>query len=68
MEEEFISPAAVEKLTQITVPALAQLRYLGKGPRFYKPTPRTVLYRRSEVLEWVYASAQMSTGAHVSCR
>ena len=61
MEEEFISPAAVEKLTHITVPALAQLRYLGKGPRFYKPTPRTVLYRRSEVLEWIYASARTST-------
>lgn len=25
---------------------LAQLRYTGKGPKFLKPTKRTVLYRK----------------------
>jgi len=41
--------------------ALAQLRYTGTGPRFYKPTPKTVLYKRSEVIAWVEASAHEST-------
>lgn len=40
---------------------LAQLRYTGKGPKFYKPTPRTVLYRKSDILEWLESSARTST-------
>lgn len=65
MDEDFIQPAAVAEMTGLTTAALAQLRYLGTGPRFYKPTPRTVLYRRSEVLAWVEASAQTRTGTRV---
>ena len=47
MEEKFIQPAVVAEITGLSIAALAQLRYQGKGPRFYKPTPRTVLYRRT---------------------
>jgi hypothetical protein len=66
MEEDFISPAVVGEILGLSVAALAQLRYLGRGPRFYKPTPRTVLYKRSEVLAWVEASAQTRTGDRVT--
>lgn len=65
MEEEFIQPVTVSEMTGLSTAALAQLRYLGTGPRFYKPTPRTVLYKRSEVLAWVEASAQIRTGTRV---
>jgi predicted DNA-binding transcriptional regulator AlpA len=58
MEDEFVPPTTVTELTGISVAALAQLRHRGTGPRFYKPTPRIVLYKRSEVLAWVEASAQ----------
>lgn len=64
MQEEFIQPSAVAEITGLSIAALAQLRYHGKGPKFYKPTPRTVLYRRAEVIEWVEASAQSRTTAH----
>lgn len=64
MEEEFIQPASVTEITGLTAGALAQLRYHGTGPRFYKPTPRTVLYKRSEVIAWVEASARERTDAH----
>lgn len=57
MEEEFITPVRVRELTGMTLAALAQLRHRGQGPRFYKPTTRTVLYRRSEVIEWVEGTA-----------
>lgn len=40
---------------------LAQLRFIGKGPKFLKPTPRKVLYRESDVLEWLEASERTST-------
>jgi len=63
MSEDFIQPVTVSEITGLTVAALAQLRYQGTGPRFYKPTPRTVLYRRSEVIAWVEASAQSRTGS-----
>ena len=49
-------------MTGLSVAALAQLRYHGRGPCFYKPTPKTVLYKRSEVLAWVEASVQTRTG------
>ena len=61
MEQEFIQPAEVTEITGLSIAALAQLRYQGRGPRFYKPTPRTVLYKRVEVVAWVENSAQTST-------
>jgi predicted DNA-binding transcriptional regulator AlpA len=61
MDNDFIQPTEVESITGLTVTALAQLRYQGRGPRFYKPTPKTVLYKRSEVVAWVEASVQTST-------
>ncbi|WP_313540213.1 helix-turn-helix transcriptional regulator [Leifsonia aquatica] len=65
MTGEFIQPADVVELTGLSLAALAQLRYQGKGPRFYKPTPRTVLYKRAEVIAWLEASAQTRTGVMV---
>jgi hypothetical protein len=41
--------------------ALAQLRYTGKGPKFLKPTPRTVLYRKGDIDAWLNASVRTST-------
>lgn len=58
MDEEYIHAEEVKEITGLTVAALSQLRYRGIGPRFYKPTPRTVLYKRSEVIAWIEASAQ----------
>lgn len=63
MEEEFIHATDVSELTGLSVGALAQLRYLGTGPRFYKPTPRVVLYKRAEVVAWVEASARTRTSS-----
>jgi len=40
---------------------LAQLRFKGTGPKFLKPTPRTVLYRERDVIEWLEASERTST-------
>jgi predicted DNA-binding transcriptional regulator AlpA len=61
MEEKFITPVGVRELTGMTLAALAQLRHRGQGPRFYKPTARTVLYRRSEVIEWVEGTARVDS-------
>jgi hypothetical protein len=40
----------------------AQLRYSGKGPRFFKPSGKVVLYDEDDVDEWLRASARTQTG------
>ena len=65
MDEDFVSPETVSKVTGLSLAALGQLRYQGRGPKFYKPTPRTVRYRLSEVIAWMEASAQTRTGVPV---
>ena len=47
---------------------LSQLRYNGTGPSYRKPTPKTVLYVKSEVIEWVESttSARRSTNPQPS--
>lgn len=64
-ETDYLSPADVCALIPgLTVASLAQGMYPGLlPPRFLKPTPQTVLYRRSDVVEWIEASEQTSTRA-----
>ncbi|MFC7942617.1 hypothetical protein ACFUPZ_05075 [Microbacterium oxydans] len=40
---------------------LAQLRFKGIGPKFYKPTPRVVLYDLESIQEWVRSSVRTGT-------
>jgi branched-subunit amino acid aminotransferase/4-amino-4-deoxychorismate lyase len=58
----FLTPDQVcEMIPGITKASLAQLRFKGIGPKFYKPTPRVVLYDRESILAWVQGSARTST-------
>lgn len=60
--EKYLSPAeAAEIVPGMTTANLAQLRFTGKGPRFLKPTPRKVVYRERDVIEWLEASERVST-------
>jgi predicted DNA-binding transcriptional regulator AlpA len=61
MDEEYLHAEDVKEITGLTIAALSQLRYRGMGPKFYKPTVRTVLYKRSEVIAWIEASAYIRT-------
>jgi hypothetical protein len=54
---DFIPPEAAAELIGTTKANLAQRRYLGLPPRYYKPTPRKVLYKRADLLEWIEKSA-----------
>lgn len=60
--EPFIGPKRAAEISQHTVEHLAQLRHRGIGPKFYKPSPRKVLYRESDILAWIERSAQTITG------
>lgn len=62
--DEYLTPAEAVKLVPgMTVAGFAQLRFTGKGPKFLKPTPRKVVYRRSDIIEWLEASERTSTAA-----
>ena len=64
---KYLSPAEVcELVPGMTKGQLAQLRFTGKGPRFYKPTPKTVLYDEASVREWVEGSVRTQTGQAIS--
>lgn len=59
---EFVKPEVVaEYFPGLTTGNLAQLRFRGEGPKYYKPTPRVVLYRLDEVVAWVEGTARMGT-------
>lgn len=60
--EKYLTPAQVCELApSMTKANLAQLRFKGRGPKFLKPTPKTVLYRESDVIAWLEASEQTIT-------
>ncbi|TQO20321.1 hypothetical protein FB472_1952 [Rhodoglobus vestalii] len=59
---KYLSPdQVVELIPGMSKGALAQLRFTGKGPRYRKPTPKTVIYVESEVIEWIENSARFGT-------
>lgn len=55
-KKQFMRPATVEAIYDISASSLAQMRYRGEGPAFYKPNGpdgRTVLYKVSDIEAWI---------------
>ena len=62
--EKYLTPKeAADLVPGMTTANLAQMRFKGQGPKFLKPTPRTVVYRERDVIEWLEASERTSTAA-----
>lgn len=57
----YLRPEQVEAKYGISKALLARLRFEGKGPRYRKPTPKTVLYRDPDIVAWIEASARQGT-------
>jgi hypothetical protein len=63
MSRKFITAAQVcDLIPGMTKSQLAQLRYAGGGPKFFKPTPRLVLYDEADIYDWIDRSAMSITG------
>lgn len=45
----------------MTPAKLAQLRFKGEGPAYMKPTAKTVVYDREEVMSWLKSTARTGT-------
>lgn len=53
-DTQWLSPEQVcEHVPGMTLDRLEGLRKARKGPRFFKPTLRTVVYSRSDIDAWV---------------
>lgn len=62
MEKYLKSKDAAELIPGMTVSGLANLRYSGKGPKYLNPPgTRVILYRESDVIEWLEASERTGT-------
>lgn len=51
--DRFISADEAAQILGLKKQSLAQLRSDGMGLKFYKPTPRKVVYKYSEVIAWI---------------
>jgi len=60
-DDPLLTPREAAEYTRLTRESLAQLRFRGVGPRFLKPTPRVVLYRRSALDAFLAASERRIT-------
>jgi hypothetical protein len=58
---EYLTPDAVQATYGFTRDHLAQLRFTGRGPRYFKPTPKKVLYRHEDIEAWIEASVRVTT-------
>jgi hypothetical protein len=59
MDKQYLSPKEVaDQIPGMTTSLLATLRFNKKGPRYLKPTERKVLYRPSDIQEWLDASVR----------
>jgi hypothetical protein len=47
------TPAQMAKYLHTTEAALAQMRYMGNGPKFIKVGGRRVLYNWDDLLAWI---------------
>jgi predicted DNA-binding transcriptional regulator AlpA len=65
-DDEWLSLDQTAALTHLSKAALAQLRYRGGGPVFYRISGKTILYRRSETLAWMESCAHDRTDHPVS--
>ncbi|MDB5338702.1 MAG: hypothetical protein JWN70_4321 [Planctomycetaceae bacterium] len=66
MERAYLTPDdLIRKIPGTTKGYWAQLRFTGKGPRFFKPSPKVVIYEEADVESWIEQSARTQTGEPV---
>lgn len=62
MGEKLATPTEVAEYLGMTTGALAQMRYRGTGPAFVKASARKVLYRWTDIQDWLTANTHTITG------
>ena len=61
-EKKFLTPKKVEEDFGLNARWLANLRWMGAGPRYLKLRGKKILYRPEDVVKWIEKnSAEMKT-------
>lgn len=55
-EDTLFNRKEAARYVRRTPGALAQLAHLGRGPKYMRPTPKSTLYRKSDLDAWLNAS------------
>jgi predicted DNA-binding transcriptional regulator AlpA len=63
MQEYLTAKEVCALIPGMTESRLATLRFRGNGPRYRKPTAKTVVYERSEVIEWIEGTVRTGTAS-----
>lgn len=50
-----------ELIPGMTRDKLAQMRFQGTGPAYFKPTPRLVIYSEEELIDWLQSTKRIGT-------
>ena len=67
-DDEWLTLPQAATLMRMTRAAIAQLRYRGVGPTFYRLSAKTILYKRSEVIAWMESRACTRTDDVLAAR
>jgi len=59
---DLLTPREAADFAGYSESTLARLRLEGSGPRFLKPSPRKVFYRRSDIELWLSQSERQVSG------
>lgn len=59
--DKLLTPQAVADQLAMSLGALAQLRYLGRGPAFHKLSGKAIRYTQADVNAWLESNKQTST-------
>jgi predicted DNA-binding transcriptional regulator AlpA len=65
---ELLEPAEAAYVLNLSVPTLARWRMTGIGPRFVRPAPRVVRYRRADLEQWIGSSVRSTSEADARAR
>lgn len=60
-DDEWLTLNEAAEVMHMTKAALAQLRFRGLGPTFYRLSAKTILYKRSGVITWMESRACQRT-------
>ena len=59
--DDLMTVAETSAFLRVSIGQLATMRYTASGPRYFKPTAKTVLYSKRHLIEWIEASARLGT-------
>ena len=63
-ERKMLTPAEVEAIFGIPRGSLANMRWAKRGPRYFKAGHKKVLYRVTDVKEWIERSPVLTLDSH----